>query len=82
MMLFKPEQSRLAHEVAVLVIMAVLVGAYFLFTRPAGPSTNTPKTAPIDTTFDTGTLDQVELKDNNYPAIPLTNTGRADPYAP
>ncbi len=82
MTLFKPGQSRLVHEIAVLAIMALLVGAYFIF-KPGQPTAKvTPKTAPINTTFDTNTLDQVEKKDNNYPSIAPSNLGRVDPYAP
>ena len=82
MTLPKLGQSRLAHEIAVLAILAVLVGAYFLLMKPAGAPAPAPKVAPLNTTFDTDTLDQVEQKDNNYPAIPPTTTGRDDPYAP
>jgi hypothetical protein len=82
MTLFKAGQSRLVHEISILAVMAVLVGAYFIF-RPGQPAAKTtPQTAPINTTFDTSTLDQVEKKDNNYPSIAPSNGGRVDPYAP
>ncbi len=82
MTLFKAGGSRLTHEIAILAIMAVLAAAYFIVMRPAGTTKTPTKSTQLNTTFDTNTLDQVEKKDNNYPTIPSTGTGRPDPYAP
>jgi hypothetical protein len=78
----KPVSTRLIQEIAVLVAMVLIVGGYFLYqsikAKPASSTTN----KPINTTFDTDTLTQIEKKDADFPSIVPNDLGRNDPYAP
>jgi hypothetical protein len=73
--------SRLVKEIAVLIIMAVVVGGYFLM-QGLGHKAPTTQTKPLNTTFDTDTLSQVEKKDPEFPSLVPNDLGRSDPYAP